>query len=363
MSNFLNDLDYFAQKMGDLCDRMGLALKPSMVENYHRILSRELTGEMFERAWERLYASYDGYGMPTPRQFIEAAVGTAEQRAIAEWDALTRLADSREPCTITTTASQALKHIGGTAGIRNSAPKDRSFLRRDFIQVYSAKCELGEFDGHPVELGQYVPVDFPNQIAGSSQRALPPGPEELANQRKLAQLMANVGGSRPSRDGASVPSGSSGLSPRERYEVVRQQFAPDRLQVDPILRKEQNAQASARIKAIAPDADAGLMAEMELFLASLETEGDGTKREEDLVLFEVKRDKWMALRGLPGFAQESAAIWKFLQMMADGVGFHPDAAALADEFIESIESEAKDLSIDDDLAQSLALQMEELEAA
>lgn len=226
------DLDYFTQKMSDLCDRLGLTLKPSIVDNYYAILERELSPDLFERGWQNLYADYQGFGLPSPRQFVEAAVGTAEQRALGEWDALCRLAEKRHPCTVTTTAHQALQHVGGTMALRSVSPKERSFLRRDFVQVYCARFDLGEFDGTPVELGQYTPLDFPGQIAGASEvRSLPPGAVEQQNQRRLAQMVIQIGsGPKPAAVARLAQVG--GPTPAERLNQLRQEA--DELN-DPIL--------------------------------------------------------------------------------------------------------------------------------
>lgn len=259
----IDQADFF-EKLQALADRLGIELKKSVLQHYYPILNQELSPDLFERAWLRLYSDYQGYGLPTPRQFIEAAVGTAEQRAIAEWDTITQLADKRQPCTITTTAGQALRHIGGTVALRAAAPKDRSFMRRDFVQLYITKFELGEFDGSPVELGQYTPVDFPGQLGGANLRALP-GAVEVANQKRLAEMVAQIGGRLRSRDLPQVPPGPN---PRQRFETFRDTFDPGKLHTDPILRAEQLNQLIGQLRPIAA-ADPDLGAEVQTFLAVL----------------------------------------------------------------------------------------------
>jgi hypothetical protein len=253
----------FKVKLEALCDRLGIEIKPSVVPSYYAILNSQLSPDLFERAWQHLYASYDGYRLPSPQQFIEAAVGTVEQRAIAEWDVLTKLSDKRQPCTVTATAAQALRHIGGTMALRGAAPKDRSFLRRDFMQFYTSKVDLGEFDGSPVELGQYNPVDFPGQLGGANLRALP-GPIEVVNQKRLAAMVARIGGNQRSRDLPPVQI-LQGPTPREQFEALRATFDPANLHSDRILRDEQVQQLAGQLRAIAVG-DEQLGAEVETFL-------------------------------------------------------------------------------------------------
>lgn len=258
----------FKAKLEALCDRLGIELKPSVLPSYYEILNAQLSPALFQRAWQHLYTSYDGYRLPSPQQFVEAAVGTAEQRAIAEWDVVTQLADKRQPCTVTATAAQALRHVGGTMGLRGAAPKDRSFLRRDFVQFYTSKFELGEFDGTPVELGQYTPVDFPGQLGGANLRALPSA-AEAANQKRIAEMVAQIGGRLRSRDLPTVQL-PQGLSPREKFEAFRAAFDPADLHSDSILRAEQLHQMMGQLRAIAAN-DAELGADVEAFLQQVLT--------------------------------------------------------------------------------------------
>ncbi|PZV02432.1 MAG: hypothetical protein DCF32_15025 [Leptolyngbya sp.] len=103
----------FSNDLAMIADRLGASIKTATAKAYFEVVSEALTADQWERAAAKMFLEYDGFKLPTPKQFIEAAIGTPEQRSQAEWHVLVEYSRTQAPCTITATAHRALAHIGG----------------------------------------------------------------------------------------------------------------------------------------------------------------------------------------------------------------------------------------------------------
>jgi hypothetical protein len=190
------DKDIFAHQMGVLADRIGRPLKAPTLRMYFQSLSAELTTEQFVAATTLAFNLHDGKyrDWPSPMQLVEL-IRPLPGPTLDAFEAFERvLALTNDPRTSLPRRIEAIQAIGATAvrafraagGMRdfvNVLETDVVWLRRRFVEAYTAATEtaiaerdaslaLAKADDQVVALVQSVAAA--RAIAPTNSRALNP---------------------------------------------------------------------------------------------------------------------------------------------------------------------------------------------
>jgi hypothetical protein len=163
----------------------------SVVPQMHfSALSKWLDYEQFQAAVRILYAKYDGYGYPTPMDFIAAVYGSNEVRAEREWTLVCQLCSLAVPeVRLTAMGGNVFTELMRTGQLRfSSAFRESVEVRKTFVRRY---CE-SELNLSPQVLtvprgsGQIEDVNTPGISQGEAQK----------NRDRLRQMMIGLASSK-----------------------------------------------------------------------------------------------------------------------------------------------------------------------
>jgi hypothetical protein len=186
------DANVFARYMTAIADRLRIPLADGTNALYYVALSRSLTTEQFERAADRVFAEYAGFGFPPPAAFLAAArvapvfevdslvrqiakLGTHHPVAGMVWPVVGAVRD-----TLGDVVADAYATVGSRALFSDDATTE-AVARRDFakwLREYAAMepSQRRVLVASPAEARTLAPRNAPAEsIASIVTRALPEG--------------------------------------------------------------------------------------------------------------------------------------------------------------------------------------------
>lgn len=179
----------FAHQMGILADRIGRDLKAPTLRAYYQALSQSLTTEQFVAATTLAFRSVSGEfrTWPSPAQLIELITPVSDPR-LSGPDAFERVLaitnDPRIPVDdrlnqireLGAAAVRAFRAAGGRREFEGVLEDDVKWLRRHFLEAYSAACDGAEAERSAQLALESASVQVQQLVAATAAK-LPAMPE------------------------------------------------------------------------------------------------------------------------------------------------------------------------------------------
>lgn len=169
------DFVIFQQRMMVLSDWYGKAMNEAHLAMYYRAIKDRLTTEQFEVACDRVFVEERFF--PVPVVLMEKVLGVSDPALLAWTRILATIADPEMEVELDQAATFALRSIGGVYGIKNSALKDRQWLKREFCEYYAMAPQVGSLP-QAITLNQKV-------LPASTVEAVPLDPEKATLVRRI----------------------------------------------------------------------------------------------------------------------------------------------------------------------------------
>lgn len=141
-----------------MCEMYDKEISKELTQMYFSVLEDAgLSDEDFERASKHLLATYKYKNIPKPADFISAVSGDPEAQALFAIQDLEKAMRDHGAYASVTFQDPILGEIvnsfdGGWIGLCESTLDEFTWIKKDFIKLYSAKLSSGNYRREPVAL-------------------------------------------------------------------------------------------------------------------------------------------------------------------------------------------------------------------
>lgn len=138
------DQGVFKTEWEIMCERWNREPSRAMAARYYQSLSARMDTESFRAVCRHLFDTSEFF--PRPDDFVEAAAGNSEERALEEWDNCWKaMCGPDAPLQRMSEAGRkTLRLMGGIHQLRNIDLNSLPFVRKEFLRLYSHAHETYE---------------------------------------------------------------------------------------------------------------------------------------------------------------------------------------------------------------------------